>query len=42
MNDIPSNVKVNTGNLLLQLIATPFAEVKKEVTYGILFYEFCV
>ena len=29
MNDIPSNVKVTTGNLLLQLIATPFAEVKK-------------
>lgn len=42
MNDIPSNVKVTTGNLLLQLIATPFAEVKKEITYGILFYALCV
>ncbi len=29
MKDIPSNVNVHTGNLLLQLIATPFAEVKK-------------
>ncbi|MET4559099.1 glycosyltransferase involved in cell wall biosynthesis [Lysinibacillus parviboronicapiens] len=29
MKDIPPNVNVYTGNLLLQLIATPFAEVKK-------------
>ncbi|MGN4126116.1 glycosyltransferase [Lysinibacillus sphaericus] len=29
MKDIPPNVNVCTGNLLLQLIATPFAEVKK-------------
>ncbi len=30
MKDIPPNVNVYTGNLLLQLIATPFAEVKKK------------
>lgn len=29
MKDIPSNVNVYTGSLLLQLIATPFSEIKK-------------